>query len=414
MKNKILHIIVLICSVLVFGSCERHVTDWACSFSKVAKDPFGVSVFDEIIFTNNHVYRDLESGEYSNQLDTITSTLLCVGQWNEPRRICYNESVYKRSQKKLATIIAKDEFWNQEDCHPFDVEKFAEEIKKKKRPEVSKIFIKKTGKYYYFPTEMCRSRIYPENNKYLWQYDSVQVIATIDDEPVALKYVKNDGAPLLLVSIPLLFTNYGSTYVYDDTYCCDLIVDLMNEVSGFGSYSWLLHYESVLGNPRKYETEDTRVRSKNNSNSSSVNLFPFLEDLCVLSVIALFIGFLLYYSKRRQRIIPVINKPKNRTVDFAQQIGKNYYWKKESGVILRKKIVIFLELIRERTNLRFENGDSLHDDIVCLSKLIGLKNDEVEKLFVNLFEIQRTKADVSLGLMKNYINKMNVIINKLK
>lgn len=411
MKNKILHIIVLICSVLILGSCDKHITDWECSFAEVGRDPFGVSVFEEIIFTDNRVYKDIEFDKYSNRLDTITSALLCVGQWNEPHRICYNESVYKRSQNKLATIIAKDEFWNKEDCRPFDVEKFAAEIKEKKRHEVSKILIKETGKYYYFPTEMCRSRIYPEQNKYLWQYDSVQIIATIDDEPVAVKYVKNDGAPLLLVSIPLLFTNYGVTYVHDDTYCCDLIVDLMNEVSGFGN-SWLLHYESNEGYPRIYETE--RVSHSSSPRSPEIGFSGILDDLRTLAIIALFIGFLLFYSKRRQRIIPVIKKPKNRTVDFAQQIGKNYYWKGEVGAILRKKIVIFFEIIKERTNLKFEKDNSLHDDIVYLSKLIGMKPDEVESLFIKLINIQRSKTDVSLELMKDYINKMNMIINKLK
>ena len=73
-----------------------------------------------------------------------------------------------------------------------------------------------------------------------------------------------------------------------------------------------------------------------------------------------------------------------------------------------------MELIRERTNLKFENGDSLHDDIVYLSKLIGEKNEDLDKLFIKLIEIQRNKSDVSLDLMKDYINKMNQIINKLK
>ncbi len=413
MKNKKLHIIVLICSVLILGACDRRYMDWSCSFDDNGGDPFGVSVFEAVIFSDNNVLWDAEFDKYSDRLDTINSALLCVGQWNEPHKICYNKSVYERSQNKLATILAKDEFWDKKNSHPFDVDKFAEEIKRKHHHKVSKIYIKKTGKYYYFPTEMCRSRIYPVKNQFLWQYDSVQVIATIDDEPVAVKYVKNDGAPLLLVSIPLLFTNYGSTYVYDNTYCCDLIVDLMNEVSGFGN-SWLLHYERDLRNSCLYETEDTRVRHKSSSKSPSVDLSSYLQDIRNLLIIAMFIGFLLYYTKRRQRIIPVIKKPKNRTVDFAQQVGKNYYWKKETSVILRKKIVIFLELIRERTNLKFENGDSLHDDIVYLSKLIGEKNEDLDKLFIKLIEIQRNKSDVSLDLMKDYINKMNQIINKLK
>ena len=56
--------------------------------------------------------------------------------------------------------------------------------------------------------------------------------------------------------------------------------------------------------------------------------------------------FLLFESKRTQRIIPVLEKPKNTTLEFVQVVGNLYFNYKNHRIIALKKINYFGEYLR--------------------------------------------------------------------
>ncbi|GGK87095.1 DUF4350 domain-containing protein [Rufibacter glacialis] len=65
--------------------------------------------------------------------------------------------------------------------------------------------------------------------------------------------------------------------------------------------------------------------------------------------------FVLFESKRTQRIIPVWEKPRNTTLEFVRVMGNLYFNYRDHGVIAEKKINYFLEYLRlhyhETTNV---------------------------------------------------------------
>ncbi len=64
--------------------------------------------------------------------------------------------------------------------------------------------------------------------------------------------------------------------------------------------------------------------------------------------------FVIFRGKRVQRIIPVINKLENATVDFTRTIGELYYQHGDFTNIIEKKIQYFLEFVR--TNYYLETN----------------------------------------------------------
>ena len=56
--------------------------------------------------------------------------------------------------------------------------------------------------------------------------------------------------------------------------------------------------------------------------------------------------FVIFRGKRVQRIIPVITKLENSTVDFTRTIGELYYQHGDFTNIIDKKIQYFLEFVR--------------------------------------------------------------------
>ncbi|MFY7811825.1 MAG: DUF4350 domain-containing protein, partial [Flavobacterium sp.] len=91
----------------------------------------------------------------------------------------------------------------------------------------------------------------------------------------------------------------------------------------------------------------------------------------------LLIGFLIYMifnAKRKQRIVPIITPLSNTTVDFTKTIANLYYQEKDFKDILNKKIVFFLEKIRQEYHIDTQN---LNDDFV---KKLHLKSGKEKEL----------------------------------
>jgi uncharacterized protein DUF4350 len=59
------------------------------------------------------------------------------------------------------------------------------------------------------------------------------------------------------------------------------------------------------------------------------------------------LGFLIFNAKRRQRIVPIIKPLSNTTIDFAKTIGNLYFQEGDHDNIIEKKIIYFLEKVRQ-------------------------------------------------------------------
>jgi len=56
--------------------------------------------------------------------------------------------------------------------------------------------------------------------------------------------------------------------------------------------------------------------------------------------------FMIFNAKRKQRVVPIIKPLANTTVDFTKTIGNLYFQEGDHQNIIDKKIIYFLEKIR--------------------------------------------------------------------
>lgn len=87
--------------------------------------------------------------------------------------------------------------------------------------------------------------------------------------------------------------------------------------------------------------------------------------------------FLIFNAKRRQRIVPVIRPLENTTVDFARTIGNLYLQEGDHSNLVEKKIVYFLEKVRQ---------DYLMDTSVLDDQFVNRLHHKTGK---DLMDIQR-------------------------
>ncbi len=114
--------------------------------------------------------------------------------------------------------------------------------------------------------------------------------------------------------------------------------------------------------------------------------------------------FIIFKAKRRQRIVPIIEKLPNTSIDFAKTIGNLYYQQGKPQDIVNKKITFFLEHIRNTYLLDTQN---LNDDFKKkLQSKTGMPQIEIERLVDYIIKLNKLKEipESSLVLLHNMID----------
>ena len=112
-----------------------------------------------------------------------------------------------------------------------------------------------------------------------------------------------------------------------------------------------------------YSKQFTNEEDPSNNQLRYILSQPALKWTMWLGIIA-FLIFLLFNAKRKQRVIPEIVPLKNTTVDFAKTIGNLYFQEGNHHTIIEKKIIYFLEHIRNEYHI-----DTYSLDDVFIEKL---------------------------------------------
>jgi hypothetical protein len=110
--------------------------------------------------------------------------------------------------------------------------------------------------------------------------------------------------------------------------------------------------------------------------------YPALK-WALITVLLTLIVFILMEMRRKQRPIPVINKPKNDSLDFVKTIGRLYHDKGDHKNLSKKMAAYFLEHVRSRYKLPTNH---LNDEFIKqLTFKTAIDENEIRKIvdFIN-------------------------------
>lgn len=167
-------------------------------------------------------------------------------------------------------------------------------------------------------------------NDYFTEFDTVNTTVlgyqSGDSSRVNFIKVNYDGGEIYLHTQPAAFTNFH------------LLKDNHKEYA-----------EKVLSYLPKRDIHWLSGKSsgKNISDSQLGFIFkhPALKSAWLLFLIGMGV-FMIFNAKRKQRIVPIIKPLPNTTVDFTKTIGNLYYQEGDHTTIIDKKIIYFLERVR--------------------------------------------------------------------
>jgi hypothetical protein len=116
--------------------------------------------------------------------------------------------------------------------------------------------------------------------------------------------------------------------------------------------------------------------------------------------------FVIFNSKRKQRVVPIIKPLENTTVDFTKTIGNLYYQQKDHHDIINKKITYFLERIRNQYMLDTKVLDEHFAKKLELKS--GKKQEDIQRVIdlINKFEKSSHSTEKDLIELNKAIEKI--------
>ena len=143
----------------------------------------------------------------------------------------------------------------------------------------------------------------------------------------------------------------------------------------------------------------TRFTGKpiNESALSVVFRYPALKMTWLLFIYGILL-YMLFNAKRHQRIVPVVKPLRNTTVEFVQTIGNLYYQEGRTANILGKKIIYFLDRVRNRYYLDTSKlDDSFADKLQSKS---GKDRELIDAILLCIRDFQKLKTAIPGDLIK--------------
>jgi hypothetical protein len=198
-------------------------------------------------------------------------------------------------------------------------------------------------------------------DNYFSEYDStlVQVLGKNENDQVNFIRIKYGDGNFFLNTVPMAFTNYY----------------LLN--SGNNEYV----YKALSHLPVQETLWDDYYKVGNRFNASALQYILSQQSLkwAYYIILVSVVLFIVFYGKRKQRIIPVIPPLTNTTLEFVGTVGNLYYQQKDYKNIAEKKISYFLDYIRNKYFIKTSTFDS--ETIQKIAEKSSVPEAKIKSLF---------------------------------
>ena len=241
--------------------------------------------------------------------------------------------------------------------------------------------------------EMDSSSTNRERKYYPINCDSTETLVWGNmNKPLVARVFIGKGE-LFLVSTPLMFTNFGMLDGANASYAFQLL-SYMKDRPLIRIESYGVHGDKPQ-TPLRYILSETSLR------------------WATYAGLTLLILFMAFTAKRRQRIIPVVMAPRNRSFGFIQLISNLYFQKHNNIEILKMKYMYFSADVKNLIGVELYEQVPNESDYERLIEKTGIDKDFIHILLYNIRQ-STYREEVNDLQLKQYIDGMNTLLRALK
>lgn len=211
---------------------------------------------------------------------------------------------------------------------------------------------------------------------------------------VSVPYGKGE---VIFVSSPLLFTNYGMLEGNTSVY----IFRLMSYLADLPVYR-----------TEAYVKTDAMLVAEQSPFREFIKRPPLRWALYLALLGVVF--FMIFTARRRQRVIPIMSKPANRSLEFIQLIGTLYYQRKDHVDLVRKKFKLFAEELRKTAGVDISDVNTDDREYLLLAEKTGMNSDRLKKVIRQIRLVLHSEGNISVEEMRSLIDAMDTIVRHAK
>lgn len=211
---------------------------------------------------------------------------------------------------------------------------------------------------------------------------------------VSVPYGKGE---VIFVSSPLLFTNYGMLEGNTSVY----IFRLMSYLADLPVYR-----------TEAYVKTDAMLVAEQSPFREFIKRPP-LRWALYLALLGVAL-FMIFTARRRQRVIPIMSKPANRSLEFIQLIGTLYYQRKDHVDLVRKKFKLFAEELRKTAGVDISDVNTDDREYLLLAEKTGMNSDRLKKVIRQIRLVLHSEGNISVEEMRSLIDAMDTIVRHAK
>jgi hypothetical protein len=163
---------------------------------------------------------------------------------------------------------------------------------------------------------------------------------------------------------------------------------------------------SYLKNQKTLWFVDTKLQEKSSSPLSFVLQNPPLKYAWWLFLSGLLV-FTIFAIKRKQRVVPVIEPLKNKSVEFVQSIGNLYLQEGDFHDMMSKKAQYFLYRIKMELLIDHQNLDE------NFAKKLQQKTGKNLEIINQAVELMKKASDKTAAVTREDFVKMNELLDEI-
>lgn len=240
-------------------------------------------------------------------------------------------------------------------------------------------------------SDLIGSRIFVDSKK------KATVLVRNTDDPrdtlaISIPYGKGQ---IFVASTPLLFTNYGMLCGHTSEY--------------------IFRMMSQMADMPVYRMEIYKNMDPTEGGQSPLQEFlrrPALRWAIYLAMLGIVL-FMIFTARRRQRVIPVMAPPVNKSLEFIQLIGTLYYQRKDHADLVRKKFLFFAEEARRKAGVDIADVNSDGSEYQFLAVKLGMQPTEVGHILREVRLVVHSEASISAAQMRKLIDAIDEMQRKL-
>ncbi len=392
LKIYIFLLLLVLVGIIYVDATQPKPINWTPSYALNDKIPFGLYVFgeeSETLFKNQKINRFNQTPyeyfypkyDYEDSTYTIKGDFLFVNDIMNLDKTSVDELFYYVSRGNNAFISATTFSQSLKDSLHFDTE-ISDFPFDSIALTVNNTILK--PKNYYYNKQINDVSFTLSDSTYA-EILGHQTINKKEQKPNFIKIPYVNGN-FYLHTQPVAFTNYYMLKKQNSNYTAQIC--------------------SYINDPIIHWNANYYTGSKSSSSPMRYILSqPALKWAWWLSLISILI-FMIFNAKRKQRIIPIVEPEKNTTIEFAKTIGNLYYLEGNHYNLMEKKIVYFLDKVRNEYLV-----DTFNLDETFINRLHQKSNRPKEEITKIVVAIKKYRNQ--LYCSEKDIIEFNTILEKI-